>query len=526
MCSELDNESASSITPTVSDEKPAASQEVQETDAQSESEDDDIGSEELMCKENIDVNDKDSDDSDEEELTNRVFPQQKFSPVPFTARRSQTPDFSKIRYSPISFPTKRAVTPNIYEQMVGKGHSHELPDSSFSKPASSVTEFGFREPKGIPHANRFMGKNETGSSQAGQFVRPRLPTPKSHSPGLTVSGCFQPKGSVFKPRQPSGGSALSKVPPVSSETAPARSTDSLLSQPAIIPSHVTKFSSEKKASQGFTLPGKSPNSPRLSQYQGEVAQLNTRYQTNVKASNEGSASNVHSVPSFSLVTTAATSISSSVTPLTISVATHTTPPFQQTLKSTAVLSPRDTKGVSLKPIAPLLSPPLRGTSQSGVNHVERLLLSKKPTSLSGTVPGQGFSSHSGVGYFNSNPIALNANQGNASSLAQTPTNPQRGPSPIPTHAHPRQLPLSPKPVGPTTTLLSPKRNASYTGTVSLDSQERKAQETVVALQREQTVASPVSPAQGAQRVTSNVNVDSKVNSKSILKRFIADGMEE
>lgn len=39
----------------------------------SELEDDDIGSEEFMCNENIDVNDKEFDDFDDEELINRVF---------------------------------------------------------------------------------------------------------------------------------------------------------------------------------------------------------------------------------------------------------------------------------------------------------------------------------------------------------------------------------------------------------------------------------------------------------------------
>lgn len=36
-------------------------------------EDDDISFEELMCNENIDVNDKDFDDLDEEEFINWVF---------------------------------------------------------------------------------------------------------------------------------------------------------------------------------------------------------------------------------------------------------------------------------------------------------------------------------------------------------------------------------------------------------------------------------------------------------------------
>ncbi|XP_068733422.1 protein capicua homolog isoform X2 [Montipora capricornis] len=532
MCSELDNESTSSPKPMVSEEKPAATfQEAQKTDTMCDSEDDDISSEELMCNENIDVNDKDSDDSDEEELTNRVFPQQKFSPVPFT-RRSRTPDIGKRRYSPVTFPAKRAVTPNIYEQMVGKGHSHELSDNALSKPRTSMMDLGFREPKGFPHSNRSMSKCDSGASVGGQFVRPRLPTSKSHSPGLTVSGCFQPTGSVFRPRQPSGCSTSSKTPPLSSGSASASSLDSLLSQPAVFPSHITKFLSEVNTSSsrgnpGSTIQGKSPNHTKLAennsasimsfQHQGDAAQSNLRNQTNRQSANKTITSNMHTVPNASLTTMTATSVATSLTPLTVSVATHTTAPFHHPLKNKSVLPAKDTKGVPLKPIAPLLSPPLRVTSPSGMNNGERLLLAKKPVPLSGMVCGQG--------YFNANPTALNTNQSNVSSLLQNPSKPLRGPSPGPTHAFPRQLPLSPRPVGPITTPLSPNRHASHAGIPSTNSRTTKTQANVVPLPGEQAVAFPVD-AQGIQRVQSSVNVDSKGQVKPILKRFIADGMEE
>ena len=243
MCSELDNESSSTTRPSESEETHITStlEPGPANDTMSESEDDDIGSEELMCNENIDVNDKDSDDSDEEELTNRVFPQQKFSPVPFAVRRSQTPDIGKIRYSPIAFPTKRAVTPNMYEQMVGKRHTHELS----SKAHSTVAGIGFREPKGVPHSNKSTEKIESATTLSGQFVRPKLPTSKSHSPGLTVSGHFRPTGSVFRPRQSPFNSMPSKLPPASPESGSKviiSSADSSFLQPATFPSNMTKFS--------------------------------------------------------------------------------------------------------------------------------------------------------------------------------------------------------------------------------------------------------------------------------------------
>lgn len=601
MCSELDNKSAPSTRPAVSEEKHIKFEQGT-TDTLSESEDDDIGSEELMCNENIDVNDKESDDSDEEELTNRVFPQQRFSPVPFSGRRSQTPDIGKIRYSPIALPTKRAVTPNIYEQMFGKSQSHQLPDIGSSKPHSKMADIGFREPKGLPHSNRSSEKSESTRPLSGQFVRPKLPTAKTNSPGLTVSGYFQPTGSVFRPSQPLCSSTTTKFTPASSEGVSkpvASSIDSSFSQPALFPSHFTKFSPGVNttcsllSNPALAFQVKSSSSPCKGSVHGSFAvstNQHTKLSENTPVSSrvpfqhqkeviESSAGNA---PTRSLTTPTAPSVisssttapvvgqvawpalsaASSLVPLTVSVATHAIPPFHQSVKSTPALSP-GAKGV-LKPIAPLLSPPLIVTSPTGTNSGDkaapRVLLAKKPAPLSGLVLGQttgkrgmavdvkqGFPSHGGLGYYNTSPVALNANQGIAPSVLQSPT-------PRPAHVSPRQLPLSPRPSAANTSQLSPKgakfhaaaypsadkvaaslsstvpsRNASHTGTPTINRQSMKAEGTP-ALEhpsRDQVEA----PA--TQQLASSVNVEElsgdpkgHVNSKPILKRFIADGMEE
>lgn len=579
MCSELDSEAVSSPRPVVPEDKHITFEEGTK-DTMSESEDDDIGSEELMCNENIDVNDKESDDSDEEELTNRVFPQQKFSPVPFAARRSQTPDIGKIRYSPIAFPAKRAVTPNIYEQMIGKGHSRRLSDTGLSKAGSKMVDFGFREPKGLPHSN----KSEGMASLNGQFVRPKLPTTKSHSPGLTVSGYFQPTGSVFRPSQPSSSSTTSKFPQVSSGSGSkivGSSTDSSFSQPALFPGHSNRLSSgvnipstsSLTSNPGLASQGKSMSSQFKGSGHGGLM-VSTNHDIKVAESHpvssiafqnqrEGALSNArqlattaslsNTVPVVSQMAWPTAPVPTSLAPLTVSVAVHPTPRFQPSVKSTHALSP-GAKGVQLKPIAPLLSPPLMATSASGLNNGEmtgtRKLLAKKPAPLSGLVVAdakQGFPLHGGVRYFNASPIALSANQSSVSSL-QSPTKPKQGPSSIPAHLSPKP-PLSPRPPVLNTTPLSPRganffgtphsntdkvvvsaappRNASHTGIPSSNRYPIKSEGTPAHPSSDQTVACPVD-AQAAQNMASNVNNDSKgqLNSKSILKRFIADGMEE
>ena len=579
MCSELDSEAVSSTRPTVPEDKHITFEEGIK-DNMSESEDDDIGSEELMCNENIDVNDKESDDSDEEELTNRVFPQQKFSPVPFAARRSQTPDIGKIRYSPIAFPTKRAVTPNIYEQMIGKGHSHKLSDTGLTKAGSKMVDFGFREPKGLPHSS----KSESMASLSGQFVRPKLPTVKSHSPGLTVSGYFQPTGSVFRPSQPSNSSTTSKFPQISPESGSkiivGSSADSSFSQPALFPGHSNRLSSGVNISSASSLASnsglgfqvKSVSSPFKGSGHGglmvstnhdvKLAESTTMSQILFQRQKEGTLSNAGTVASRQLTTTASSSnavpvvsqmtwptapMPTSLAPLTVSVSTHTVPRFQPSVKNAHALSP-GSKGVQLKPIAPLLSPPLMSTSANGLNNGEmtgaRKLLAKKPAPLSGLVVAdakQGFPSRGGAGHFS-------ANQTNVSSFLQSPTKPKQGPSSIPGHLSPKP-PLSPRPPVLNTTPLSPKRgnflgtsqsntdkiaasaappkNASHTGIPSTSKYPMKNEGTPAHLPFNQTVACPVD-AQAAQNMASSVNNDSKgqANSKPILKRFIADGMEE
>ena len=578
MCSELDNESVSSTQPSVSEDKHITFQQGT-NDTMSESEDDDIGSEELMCNENIDVNDKESDDSDEEELTNRVFPQQRFSPVPFAARRSQTPDIGKIRYSPIAFPAKRAVTPNIYEQMIGKGHSRELSDISSSKPPSKMDDFGFREPKGLPHSNRNSEKSESATSLSGQFVRPKLPTTKSNSPGLTVSGYFQPTGSVFRPSQPFCSSATSKFPPSSKSVS--GSTDPSFSQPAMFPSHIIKFSSGLNVSPTTSVTGNPavapPTSPFRSSSHGGVSRVPFQHQKELVQSNAGNApsgyvsttdSSTPTVPIPGQPTWPVSSAPTSLAPLMVSVGTPSFPPFHQSVKGTPALSPGP-KGGHLKAIAPLLSPPFMATSPSGLDGGDqvaaRVLLAKKPAPLSGLVVGQspgkrgmvsdvkqGFPSPGGMGYYNVSPVTLSTNQGMVPPRLQSPTPLQslaQAPPPRPARVSPRPAAPSPSQLSPkgakfftgpcanadrVTTSTTPPRIASHTGTPasSWEAIKTECSTAVEAPLGDQTVSAPVD-AQATQKVSSSAdNGDLKepskgqVNSRPILKRFIADGMEE
>lgn len=604
MCSELDNNTAPSTRPPVSEDR-HISFEQGTNDTMGESEDDDIGSEELMCNENIDVNDKESDDSDDEELSNRVFPQQRFSPVPFTTRRSQTPDIGKIRYSPIEFPPKRAVTPNIYEHMISKSRSRELSDiDSSSKPPSKMVDFGFRAPKSLPHSSKSMDKTESTRPFSGQFVRPKQPLAKSHSPGLTVSGHFQPTGSVFRPSQPSSNSiGNSKLTPTGCESSKAAmsSSDVLhssFSQPAQFPSHFTKFSPSVSASStsnttsnaAIGLQSKSPVAAYKGSGHGGLAlsasqnlkvmdtttipRVPSLGQKEPNHTNSGSLTSrplaVVEVPSTagsitSQMTRSGASVSSSLAPLTVSVATHSAAPFHQAIKSTPTLSP-GAKGLHLKPIAPLLSPPLMATSPSGEKTSARVLLVKKPAPLPGPVHGQttgkrnmvvdvaqAFPSHGGAGYYNVSPTALNTNHTVVSQLLQSPTKPRQG-SPRPTHGlntgvSTRPSPLSPRLTTANISQLSPKggiffsypqtdkaaapstscnspRGVSNTVTPSSHRQPQPTRP-----QQEQVAPHPIDaqatqclPCSGEGGDTGGLMT--QTNPKPILKRYIADGMEE
>lgn len=596
MCSELDNTTVPSARPPVSEDRHITFEQGT-TDTMSESEDDDIGSEELMCNENIDVNDKESDDSDDEELTNRVFPQQRFSPVHFTARRSQTPDIGKIRHSPIEFPIKRAVTPNMYEQMI---KSSEV--ASSSKPTSKLVDFGFRAPKGLPHSVKSAEKNESISSLSGHFVRPKEPMGKSHSPGLTVSGHFQPTGSVFRPSQPSSGNGRSKLTSSMCESpskAVVSSSDvshSSFSQPALFPSNLTKFASNANMPSASTSAnnaavGSQVKSPITSYKTNSQVGLALRTNQNPKPTDSsfvsmapfpGQKDTSHAMAGnmitglSSHVTWPGAPASSFLAPLTVSVATHTAPPFNQPIKTTPALSP-GAKGLHLKPIAPLLSPPLAATSPSSLHSEEktsaRVLLSKKPTPLSGAVHGQtaekrnmfvdvkqAFPSHGGLGYYNGNPVVLNANHGVVSPLLQSPPRPRQVLSPRTAHGlntgvTARPAPLSPRLATTNTSQLSSKvgtffpgpcpqtekvvapstncsssKEASHSITPNSHRQPSKPQQATL----EKNVPGTVDTTQTSQLIgdggdckgLSGVDSKSLVNSKTILKRYIADGMEE
>ena len=592
MCSELDDTTVPSGKPPVSEDR-HISFEQGTTDTMSESEDDDIGSEELMCNENIDVNDKESDDSDDEELTNRVFPQQRFSPVHFTARRSQTPDIGKIRYSPVEFPVKRAVTPNMYERMI---KSSDI--SSSSKPPSKIVDFGFRAPKGLPHSIKSADKNESSSPLSGHFVRPKQPMGKSHSPGLTVSGSFQPTGSVFRRSQPSSSNGSSKLTSSISES-PSKAVVSLsdvshssFSQPALFPSHFTKFSpnahipsannlasnaplglqakspvtSYKGSSQGGLPLGTSQNLKLMDS--APVSLVPFPGQKDTSHANSGDLTSrpitgfqvPPAVTMSSHITWPGAPVSSSLAPLTVSVATHTAPPFHQPIKSMPVLSP-GAKGLQLKPIAPLLSPSLVATSgglHSGEKTSARVLLAKKPTPISGSVQTggkwnmmvdakQAFTAHGGAGYYNASPVVLNANHGVLSPLLQSPPRPRQVPSPRTAHGvntgvAVRPAPLSPrvatskggnffpepypqteKVVTPSTSCSS-SREANHTFTPNSPRQPSKPEQAVF----EHNLPCPVDTQASQPVADGGLSGDSKshVNSKTILKRFIADGMEE
>lgn len=535
MCSELDDKTNPSTKPSVSNNKHITFEQ-QTNDGMSESEDDDIGSEELMCNENIDVNDKESDDSDEEELTNRVFPQQRFSPVPFAGRRSQTPDLGKIRYSPIEFPAKRAVTPNIYEQMASKNHSHDIS----GKGASKVVDFSFRAPKGLPHSNKSMDRTtETAKSQNSQFVRPKLPMAKSYSPGLTVSGYFQPTGSVFRPSQPSSGAASSKNVLNTSEStskvdvSTSDVSQSSFSQPVLFPSNFTKYSpATNLPSTSYAAHGSQVKPYRGSSHAGLVPSTNQTVKVidsaqKVPVIGEDETKQSHaagsvstSVPLATQVAWAGASDSSFLSPLTVSVATHASPPFHKNTKTTLALSPV-AKGVQLKSIAPMLSPPLLASSPSGEKPSQRVLLAKKPA---GHPAGkmvdvkQGCPSHKGLGYCNISPAELHTSTPPLPNPPKTPLGSfsrqaHVGSSNVP----PRPAPLSPKGPSPCASLLSPKGGEGIHEISSAPGHSSSL--------RQPSKPLPDNCERQANLDRNDAPTTHQIG-KPILKRFIADGMEE
>ena len=407
MCSELGNSTASPARSTLPEDRHIKFDEGT-TSAMSESDDDDdddddddIGSEKLMCNENLDGNDKVSDDSDDEELANRVFPQQRFSPVLFEMRRSQTPDVCRIRRSPIAFPTTRAVTPDIYERMA-KNVGREVPDRrAASETPSRMVDVGFRAPKGLPLSNKNVDKSDFATPLGGQFVRPKLPTSKGHSPGLIVSGHFQPTGSVFRPSQPSFSSEKSKL--ITGENgsnavsilAASRASQEMFPKLPRCSSSVSRLSvgcGDQTSSQKSSIVGHNP----ATQCVATVSHLGSTFErpqptidhsselaegslTRFSARNRNGMSHTPA-PSSSTQPLGGVSVyplgrspalagpamscgvstCSSVTPLTVSVTSHGVSPFQHPVsRGSVVLSSQ------LKPIAPLLSPSSSVSSASG-----------------------------------------------------------------------------------------------------------------------------------------------------------------
>lgn len=147
---------------------------------------DEEGSVELECRENMDENEEAFDSSDDEDMERKVFPQQRVSPSGY-ARRSLTPDVCKMNYSPIPF-TRRARTPEVSSS---SGALTAQTKSRQQRQTHKVVEPTFRTPR-----------VDDKVANMATFTRPLpAPTAKSSSPGLTISGTFAPKGSVFRPKR-------------------------------------------------------------------------------------------------------------------------------------------------------------------------------------------------------------------------------------------------------------------------------------------------------------------------------------
>lgn len=178
---------------------------------ESSTESDDEVSLELECRENIDEEDVESVILEDEDLESKVFPQQRFSPLltpkTLTSKRSRTPDLGKVRHSPIPFSSRRAITPDMC-------HLARTVQSGPNNFKAACTSINAKQPKTIqvlPNAASQSKQNcktvnkpsqiFTDSKSSGMFVKPSNMIP-SCKPGLTISGSFQPKGSVFKPSIP------------------------------------------------------------------------------------------------------------------------------------------------------------------------------------------------------------------------------------------------------------------------------------------------------------------------------------
>ncbi|XP_032231114.2 protein capicua homolog isoform X2 [Nematostella vectensis] len=154
---------------------------------------------ELECRENMDENEE-SETSDNEDIPSKAFPQQKFTSTPHFQRRSLTPDVGKNCYSPVPFTARRAKTPDVYSvsrmETWNRSVKHQGVDQGEDSSTHRVVEPSFRAPK--PASKRQQSSIDTSSST---FARPMAaPSIKCSSPGLTISGSFKPKGSVFKPK--------------------------------------------------------------------------------------------------------------------------------------------------------------------------------------------------------------------------------------------------------------------------------------------------------------------------------------
>lgn len=477
-----------------------------------EESDDDTGSVELECRENMDaVNEEGSGSSDEERMENRVFPQQRFSPVPLP-RRSLTPDIGTIRHSPVAFVARRAITPDISCQ--NQTRSIPLDSSSWIAGKSNL------RPLQAKMANKSADKYlDQRAAMLSKFVKPKLPTTKCSSPGLTISGHFQPTGNVFKPNIQSRNSdkckQASTVPLSSQSVTVASYTKDGTTHFTTPRAQIPIVASSSKGHKGYQV-GNWSNVSSSPVQQASESGKNIIGSVDVCAPSFSQANSrpvLTTAVTMSGLTTAATK-KMGLFPLSVSIAAQ--PPVASHMKGKGVGLVLSPKGAApLKPIAPLLT-----TSQVATGSISSGLLKSSPgTSTRILLPAQ-------------KPV-LHGSPPGAIQRAPPGSTPSTNwhLSPFAIESAPR--PNSVSPLG----LVGQPYGMTSDGPRSLSPNSVAMPHTSPSLPGDRTdvssVKSPTKTCAHKDTTSETVNgVDTSLdsltptNQKTILKRFIPDGMEE
>ena len=281
---------------------PTKSKEEDNSDGSS-TESDDEGSLELECRENMDEDDAESEAMEEEDIESKVFPQQRFSPLHIsksanvTSKRSLTPDVGKVRHSPVPFVSRRAVTPDIcHHSRVGRSNTNKMKATCTLTTAkqlraiqviSSSSSLCSSSKQSFKTTSR-TAQHCTESNSSVMFVKPATVFANS-KPGLTISGSFQPKGSVFKPSIPSQQLLRGKSPPVTT-SALHQAADEKVEQSSsmVVGSRPCPVGSEASLLTSFSV-GSQLTSPKMVSSSGSLVTSQLFMPTNAQAMNNQNA---------------------------------------------------------------------------------------------------------------------------------------------------------------------------------------------------------------------------------------------